>query len=320
MKKSARASADLEEFFFDVVSGLSAIQKFLPPKYFYDEIGSNLFEKICETPEYYPTRTEKCILKRYASDLANQIGPNAVVLEYGSGSLEKIKILLDTLERPTAIIPVDVSHEQLVANSTSLSKEYPHILFFPINADFTKELFLPEIWHQSNNRLAFFPGSTIGNFEPEAAKMFLLNVAKTLGRKGALLIGFDLIKDATYLKNAYNDETGFTAAFNKNILTRINRELGANFNVSAFQHLAYYNTLLKRVEMHLKSKQKQAVVLGSHTFTFERNETIHTENCYKYDVPTFIKLAKRTKLYVRNTWIDDDKMFAVMLLGSKLTI
>ena len=302
------------EFLSDVLSGLGSNPKTLKPKYFYDQRGAELFAQICKTPEYYPTRMETGILKDNAKEISAAIGPGAGLIEYGSGTLEKVKILLDNLVSPSALIPIDISSEQLSLAAASIQSEYPDLPVFPVVADFTKEIKLPISNHLKNRRVGFFPGSTIGNFEPNKAVEFLASVYQTLGKNGSLLIGFDLKKNIETLVSAYDDAEGITAAFNKNILVRINNELQANFNIDAFNHLARYNESNGRVEMHLESLEEQTALINGKLFQFHLGETIHTENCYKFTIEEFKNLAVSSGFHPKRYWTDDQGYFSVMLL------
>ena len=304
-------------FLNDVVNGLSSSKKQLSPKYFYDEAGAKIFERICTTPEYYPTRTETIILKNSAAEIARAIGPNAALIEYGSGALEKVKIILNALENPLALAPIDISEEQLDIAAKNIQKEFPHLNVLPLPGDFTKPVKLPEELFEARKQVAFFPGSTIGNFEKADAVNFLKSVRTTIGDDGLMLIGVDLQKNRDALLKAYNDAAGVTSEFNKNILTRINRELAGNFNLNEFEHVAKYNEEHHRVEMHLKSLADQTVSISGAVFHFALDETIHTENCYKYTQASFSSLANVAGFFSISTWTDPDELFSVVLLANK---
>lgn len=314
MKQQASYNRIDNDFLNDVIEGLSQNPKTLKPKYFYDNRGAQLFTEICTTPEYYPTRTEIKILNQNAEDIASQIGDNTALIEYGSGALEKIKILLDFLNEPVGLIPVDISEDQLFASAKNLENLYPDLEILPVAADFTKPIPIPEFSHPPKRYVAFFPGSTIGNFEPDLAIQFLEGVTKTIGLDGLLLIGFDLKKDIETLLAAYDDQRGITSSFNKNLLSRINDELGGNFNLDTFEHVARYNENKGRIEMHLKSTTKQTVSINKELFEFLEGETIHTENCYKFTKESFTAMSSKAGLYPVKTWTDDQNLFAVMLL------
>ena len=314
MKQQASYNRIDNDFLNDVIEGLSQNPKTLKPKYFYDNRGAQLFTEICTTPEYYPTRTEIKILNQNAEDIASQIGDNTALIEYGSGALEKIKILLDFLNEPVGLIPVDISEDQLFASAKNLENLYPDLEILPVASDFTKPIPIPEFSHPPKRYVAFFPGSTIGNFEPDLAIQFLEGVTKTIGLDGLLLIGFDLKKDIETLLAAYDDQRGITSSFNKNLLSRINDELCGNFNLDTFEHVARYNENKGRIEMHLKSTTKQTVSINKELFEFLEGETIHTENCYKFTKESFTAMSSKAGLYPVKTWTDDQNLFAVMLL------
>ncbi len=314
MKQQASYNRIDNDFLNDVIEGLSQNPKTLKPKYFYDNRGAQLFTEICTTPEYYPTRTEIKILNQNAEDIASQIGDNTALIEYGSGALEKIKILLNFLNEPVGLIPVDISEDQLFASAKNLENLYPDLEILPVAADFTKPIPIPGFSHPPKKHVAFFPGSTIGNFEPDLAIQFLEGVTKTIGVDGLLLIGFDLKKDIETLLAAYDDQRGITSSFNKNLLSRINDELGGNFNLDTFEHEARYNENKGRIEMHLKSTTEQTVSINKELFEFLEGETIHTENCYKFTKESFTAMSSKAGLYPVKTWTDDQNLFAVMLL------
>jgi len=314
LKQQASYNRIDNDFLNDVIEGLSQNPKTLKPKYFYDNRGAQLFTEICTTPEYYPTRTEIKILNQNAEDIASQIGDNTALIEYGSGALEKIKILLNFLNEPVGLIPVDISEDQLFASAKNLENLYPDLEILPVAADFTKPIPIPEFSHPPKRYVAFFPGSTIGNFEPDLAIQFLEGVTKTIGLDGLLLIGFDLKKDIETLLAAYDDQRGITSSFNKNLLSRINDELGGNFNLDTFEHVARYNENKGRIEMHLKSTTEQTVSINKELFEFLEGETIHTENCYKFTKESFTAMSSKAGLYPVKTWTDDQNLFAVMLL------
>ena len=314
MKQQANYNRIDNDFLKDVIEGLGKNPKTLKPKYFYDNRGAQLFTEICTTPEYYPTRTEIKILNQNAEDIASQIGDNTALIEYGSGALEKIKILLNFLKEPIGLIPVDISEDQLFVSAKNLENLYPDLEILPVAADFTKPIPIPGFSHPPKKHVAFFPGSTIGNFEPDLAIQFLEGVTKTIGLDGLLLIGFDLKKDIETLLAAYDDQRGITSSFNKNLLSRINDELGGNFNLDTFEHVARYNENKGRIEMHLKSTTEQTVSINKELFEFLEGETIHTENCYKFTKESFTAMSSKAGLYPVKTWTDDQNLFAVMLL------
>lgn len=300
-------------FFADVISGLSAHEKTLPAKYFYDERGSRLFEQICETPEYYPTRTEVQILRGRAHEIAALIGPEAHLVELGSGPSTKVRILLDAAPQLASYIPVDISSAYLMRTAYAVARDYPALHVAPVSADFTTKFTLPRL--TSKGRIfGFFPGSTIGNFSPAEARALLRNFGATLGSGSGLLIGVDLKKDRAVLHAAYNDHAGVTAAFNLNILRRINRELGGDFDLAAFAHKAIYDEDNGRIEMHLESVRDQSVRVGSHEFKFAAGETICTEYSYKFAPEDFRQLAASAGYACRAAWTDPKQYFGVFYL------
>ena len=302
-----------EIFLAETIEGLSQQPKTLPCKYFYDERGSALFEDICEQPEYYPTRTELGIMEEYASEMARALGAEVVLIEYGSGSSRKTRVLLEALENPAAYIPIDISKDALFPSAESIAKEYPKLAVLPICADYLSPIRLPESIPDRSRRAVYFPGSTIGNFVPEEALSFLQRMAEQAGTGGAVLIGVDLKKDAETLERAYDDKAGVTAAFNLNLLARINRELGGDFTLEDFRHEARWNKLKGRIEMHLVAKRDCEVRLGSERIVFKPSESIHTENSYKYEIPEFEALANRAGLRADRRWTDPEEKFSVQL-------
>ena len=302
----------LDSFLEDVLLGLGNNPKTLSSKYFYDEAGSELFAKICSLEEYYPTKTEIGILREHSREIARAIGAGSILIEYGAGSLDKVRILLDALSSLVAFVPIDISHSWLMAAADNLRQSYPDLVIQPVVGDFSQSFELPELPSPNARRIAFFPGSTIGNFNPGPAKDFLTSVAKTVGPGGGLLIGVDLQKDVSTLIGAYDDAAGITAQFNKNILMRINRELGGNFNLERFSHKIRYDVDSARIEMHLKSLTTQDVNIGGETFHFAKDETIHTENCYKYTLDSFDAIAANAHFKRHGEWIDSQELFAVL--------
>jgi dimethylhistidine N-methyltransferase len=300
-------------FFDDVLAGLLADPKRVPPKYFYDEVGSQLFQRITMLPEYYLTRTETGILERHAGEIAKLIPPNAAMIEFGAGSSAKTRILLGAAPHISAYVPVDISGAYLAAATAQLQQEMPNLRVLPVAADFTKPFPLPDPLG-NGPRIGFFPGSTIGNFEPHEANALLRHAATLLGPGALLIIGVDLVKDAEVLTAAYNDEAGVTAAFNLNLLVRINRELGGGFDLNAFRHRAWYNAEQRRVEMHLVSLAKQKVRACGKSFEFWRGESIHTENSYKYTVDSFRSRALGAGWTHAATFVDGKNYFSVHAL------
>jgi len=306
-------TADMRE---EIVSGLRATQKTVPCKYFYDVRGSQLFDAICELPEYYLTRTELGIMEARATDMAATLGPNVLLLEPGSGSSLKTRLLLDHLSRPTAYVPVDISRVHLVNAAERLNRLYPELEVLPICADFNQIFKIPAPHRRVSRTLIYFPGSTIGNFEPSAAIHLLKRLRRLAGVQGGLLIGVDLRKDKAVLEDAYNDSAGVTAAFNLNLLHRLNRELGSDFDVSRFRHRATYNADEGRIEMHLVSLDNQSVRIDGECFRLRENEHIVTEYSYKHTLPGFAVLAAKAGLAVKQVWTDDRRWFSVQYLNA----
>lgn len=302
---------ELEDFETAVVTGLSGTPKTLPCKFFYDLEGSRLFDLICELPEYYPTRTEIVLLETRAVEMAALMGPHCHVIEFGSGSSIKIKTLLNAMEAPAACTAVDISRDHLIASTEDLAGEYPDVEITAICADYTQPFDVtPPKSHPDARRVGFFPGSTIGNFTPDEAVQFLSKAADLLSG-GDFLIGVDLKKDKGRLEAAYDDSQGVTAAFNLNLLTRINRELDGDFQLDGFAHQAFYNETPGRVEMHLRSLRSQSVTIGDRSFDFSADETIHTENSHKYSIEEFQALAARAGFSTLHSWTDPDDLFSV---------
>lgn len=306
--------AGRERFLAEVISGLRKPQKELPSKYFYDERGSGLFQQICSMDEYYIPRTEESIMQTCIVEIAELIGPKALLIEYGSGDCRKARFLLDHLHDPAAFIPVDISHELLDNVSNELNNEYPDLEVLPICADYTANFELTYPRREYSRPVAFFPGSTISNFDPVPAKHFLEHIASICAPDGALLIGVDLKKDIRILHSAYNDSQGVTAAFNLNLLNRINRELNSDFQLDDFQHYAFYNPRENRVEMHLVSHKKQSVTLDGVVINFEEGESIWTESSYKFTLDEFRNMASATGFHVEHAWTDQQNWFSVQYL------
>ena len=301
------------EFATDVVAGLTATPKRLLPKYFYDGAGSALFEQITELPEYYPTRREIGILEEHAGDIAALIPPGAALVEFGSGSSTKTRKVLSTAASLAAYVPVDISAQFLQQQAAELRREYPKLAVLPVAADFTKPFELSDAV-RIMPRVGFFPGSTIGNFEPHEAAAFLRHAGRILGRGATFVVGVDLIKDTAVLQKAYNDPQGVTAKFNLNLLARINRELGAKFNLECFEHHAFFNRERSRIEMHLASLKRQRIKVCGECIDFRAGETIHTENSYKYSVASFGALARGAGWTPTTVWTDPDNYFSVHTL------
>ncbi|MFV2061066.1 MAG: L-histidine N(alpha)-methyltransferase [Gammaproteobacteria bacterium] len=297
------------DFFGEVIDGLQKENKVIPPKFFYNEQGSKIFDAICDSPEYYPTRTEIDILKNNATEISQYIDADCLLIEPGSGSSQKVRLLLDTL-KPSVYMPMDISKDYLIQIAKDVSSEYSWLDVHAACIDYTDKIKLPYNMDDVH-KVAFFPGSSIGNFEPADAVKFLQNIAEIVKPGGGILIGVDLKKDVETLNAAYNDSHGVTADFNLNLLTRINQELDANFDLNGFEHKAFYNDKKGRIEMHLKSKEQQTVKVGDHSISFSENETIHTENSYKYTISEFQDLLKDAGFEPLRVWTDDNDLFSV---------
>ena len=294
----------------EVCAGLSLPQKQLSPKFFYDARGCELFAQICVAPEYYPTRAELSLMRRYAGEISGLAGVDCALIEIGCGNSEKTHELLSALQ-PTVFVAVDIAREQLQTSFDALTALFPRMKFVALQADFAHSIALPGKELGTSRRVLYFPGSTIGNFTVDEARAFLERWAPLLGAGGGALIGVDLKKDPSVLNAAYNDAQGVTAAFNLNILRHLNRELGADFDIAAFRHRAFYNARPGRVEMHLESLKAQRVAIGARSFDFRAGETIHTENSYKYSVDEFQALGSAAGFLPQRWWTDDDGLFSV---------
>jgi L-histidine Nalpha-methyltransferase len=310
----ARVALTATAFRNDVLAGLSRQQKTLPCKYLYDEEGARLFEAICELEEYYPTRTELSILRQNIGEIASLLGTGANLVDLGSGSGLKIRLLLGHLDRPAGYQPVDVARAQLLDCSARLAQDYPSLAVEPVCADYTQPFELPPPPLCSGRTTFFFPGSTIGNFEPEDAAAFLRRLGRLGGRAGSLLIGVDLKKEPQVLHRAYNDLQGVTARFNLNLLARVNREVPARFDLTQFRHHALYDPAAGRIEMHLVSRRQQTVPVDSHEFAFAKGESIVTEHSYKYTLDEFRQLAAQAGFVVVRRWTDERRWFSVQYL------
>lgn len=307
----AEVSIETEQFRTDVLTGLAARPKRLHAKYFYDAAGSGLFDRITELDEYYPTRTELVIMRKHAAEMAERCGSRCQLIELGAGSLTKVRLLLNRMDRPAGFVPVDVSGEHLEAAAEALRDEFPDLDVSPVCADFTAPF---EVLGRATRRVVYFPGSTLGNFDPADADALLRKVARLVGPGGGLLLGVDLRKDPAVLEAAYNDRLGVTAAFNRNLLVRINRELGGEFDPATFRHRAFYNRAQSRIEMHLVSIPDQTVNIDDRAIRFRRGESIHTENSYKYDLGEFRDRAANCGLRTDAVWTDPNRYFAVQFL------
>ncbi|MCC5795302.1 MAG: L-histidine N(alpha)-methyltransferase [Chromatiales bacterium] len=300
----------------EVLDGLRQPQKQLQPKYFYDEAGSKLFERICDLPEYYPTRTELAIITDSANAMADCVGPSAVLIEPGAGSSRKTRLLLDSLRTPAAYVPIDISRDFLLASAAELAADYPQVEILPVCADFSGALTLPEPSVPALRNVIYFPGSTIGNFTQDQAAELLTRLRELAGARGGLLIGVDLLKSPEILEPAYNDSAGITAAFNMNVLARCNRELGADFRLNAFRHQAVFDREAGRIEMRLVSLADQQVMVAGEAFSFSRDEHIVTEYSHKYSLEGFATLAARAGFVREQVWTDPQDLFSVQYLVS----
>jgi dimethylhistidine N-methyltransferase len=299
----------------EIVIALSGSPKRLPCKLFYDAEGSRLFERITRLPEYYPTRTEMEILERHGREMADQIGPGAVLVEFGSGASRKTRLLLDVLDRPRAYVPIDISREMLLASAEALRQRYPELAVLPLYGDYMHDLELPLDAEGLRAPItAFFPGSTIGNFEHDEAVSFLRRVKRCSPRGASLLCGVDLPKERAVLEAAYDDAAGITARFNLNVLRVLNREHGTSFRLDDFAHRAIWNEAERRVEMHLVCRRDHSVRLGTRSFVFRAGEPIVTEHCYKYTTEEFRELSESAGYHVARVWLDSRALFSVQLL------
>jgi dimethylhistidine N-methyltransferase len=295
----------------EIRQGMRLAQKSLPPKFFYDDQGSRLFDQICMLPEYYPTRTELGIMRRNIGEIASLAGPRASLIEYGSGSSLKTRILLEHLEELAVYVPVDISHQHLADTAMQIRSEFPEVEVLPVTANFMLPFDLPEPTVMPLRNIIYFPGSTIGNFDAHSARELMKGMHIEAGEGGALLIGVDLRKDNAILERAYNDAQGVTALFNLNMLHRLNREFGSDFDVSRFEHRAIYNSEEGRIEMHLDSLADQSVSISGESFSIHEGESILTEHSYKYTIDGFAALAESAGFRVHQVWTDPERMFSV---------
>jgi dimethylhistidine N-methyltransferase len=302
-----------DTFRSEVLQGLQRSKKELSSKYFYDERGSHLFEQICLLDEYYLTRTELHIMQEGVQEMASLLGPNCLLIEYGSGNSAKIRLLLDALETPVGYVPIDISKEHLVQAGMALASAYPDLEVLPVCADYMSAFEIPLPSRTAARRVVYYPGSTIGNLDPETASNLLKHMA-TICQGGGLLIGVDLKKDPVLLHRAYNDRQGVTEQFNKNLLVRINRELGGNFRLDQFGHYAFYNPIEGRIEMHLVSLKDQRVNIGDVEICFALGESIWTEKSYKHTLDGFASLAATAGFTVKHIWTDPQHFFSVQYL------
>jgi len=310
-------SLGIKLMYKEVIEGLSKSRKELPCKYFYDERGSQLFDEICSLDEYYVTRTELDIMHNNIDEMSDAMGEKLMFIEYGSGSSEKIKIILDHVKGICTYVPIDISCRHLAKSAAQIASQYKKLEVIPVCADYNKPFSIPKPNKDVDHKIVYFPGSTIGNFHPEEATGFLNRIASVSGPNGGLVIGVDLKKDASVLNSAYNDSRGVTAQFNLNQLKRFNRELGSNFNLDNFKHKAFYNKKEGRVEMHLISRANQSVQLNGTTISFNKNESIWTESSYKYSLEEFESVANDAGFIVKKVWTDKDNLFSVQYLQVK---
>lgn len=317
-KPNALAAEPTNDLTENVLEGLKKPDKTLSPVWFYDELGSLLFDHICELPEYYLTRTEIAIMRAHAPEMAEHVGRDAAIVELGSGTSLKTRLLLDRIEMPATYVPVDIAREHLLDAAGAIARDYPDLRVIPVCANFAQPFELPAYVANSRRRVVYFPGSTIGNFETEEATHLLRRMRGMIGDSGAVLIGVDLRKDPRILHRAYNDEAGVTAEFNINALRHLNRELGADFDLDAFEHAAIWVENKSRIEMHLISKHDQRVHIADQEVTIERGERILTECSHKYTLESFADLAAAADLGVARVWMDPQKQFSVQLLEPRV--
>ncbi len=313
-RQASSDSSAPDDFAPSLLAGLAKNPKEIACKYFYDAEGSRLFEAICALPEYYQTRTETALLARHAEEIAALIGADAEIVEFGAGSLRKVRLLLDAMGAPRGYTPLDISGDYLLEVTRALAADYPALALRPLVADFTLPMAIPAL-PGAARRAGFFPGSTIGNFEPDAA-MALLRRMRAVLNGGGLLIGVDLVKDPARLHAAYNDDAGITAAFNRNLLVRANRDLGADFDLPSFAHYAPYNAASHSIEMYLVSLKRQSVRLMGRRFDFAEGEPVHTEDSHKYTVEGFREMAARAGFRPRAVWCDEERLFSIHWLES----
>lgn len=317
MKKNVlrldKSEYERESLVSEVIAGFEKPQKQLPCKLFYDKRGSALFDEICGLEEYYPTRTEAGIMKDNIDEICSYLGGSCLLVELGSGSSVKIRLLLENLRNLSGYVPIDISEEHLIESVKTLAADYPRLRIMPVYADYTQSLSLPRFDFPFSHTVFFYPGSTIGNFKPDSASRFLGRMAKHAGRGSGVLIGVDLVKDVKTLEDAYNDAKGVTAEFNLNILKRLNREAGADFDIAKWKHRAFFNPLDSRIEMHLESVTNQRVKVDGTSFRFRKDETILTEYSYKYTIEGFEALVS-DHYTVERVWTDRDKKFSVQYL------
>lgn len=305
-----------DKFKKEILTGLRGQNKTIPSKYLYDQRGSFIFEQICELDEYYLTRAEYEVLETQMNEIGEMFGPRCMLVDLGSGSGAKSRLLLDVMEDPCAYVPIDISPQQLVQAAEKIKMAYPELEVLPVAADYNSDFHLPASKRESVKTVFYFPGSTVGNFTPEETIIFFERIHHLCGPHGGMLIGFDLVKSKADLEAAYNDSRGVTAAFNLNLLERLKRELGVVIDVSAFEHKAIYNQQSRRIEMYLVSRVDQKAYIGEETIAFGENEMILTEYSYKYSCDEFSALAKKTGFHPKKFWTDQRKRFSVGYLAA----
>ena len=313
-RKTREHAVGIKLMYKEVIDGLSKDKKELSSKYFYDERGSQLFDEICSLEEYYVTRTELKIMRRNIDEIAARMGKSVQLIEYGSGSSEKIRILLDNIPEIKSYVPIDISCEFLAKSAARIAESYPGLQVAPVCADYSSSFEIPDAEQEIAQKVIYFPGSTIGNFHRTQAIAFLQNIVRVGGKNSALLIGVDLKKDEEILNRAYNDSKGVTAAFNLNQLAHFNRALGSDFDLQNFEHDAFYNRDVGRIEMHIRSRREQDVHVNGNVVHFEAGESIWTESSYKYSLPEFAALAAEAGYSVEKVWTDAENLFSVQYL------
>jgi len=311
------SEAATSDFLADVIAGLSQRPKTLPCKYFYDARGAELFQKICELPEYYITRTEIDILDRHRAEIASELGPDVELIGLGTGAGTKTRILIDALDRPAVYMPVDISEKQLYESAALFRKVFPDLEVLPVCADYLQPVVLPAPRRNASRKIVYFPGSTLGNFEPDEAADFLRRIARLCGEGGGLLIGVDLQKERGLIEAAYNDTQGVTAEFNLNLLVRVNRELGADFDLKGWRHRAIYNSSEGRIEMYLISEKPQVVHINGHAFSFRPGVKILTEYSYKHTPESFSKLASSVGFEFEKMWTGERRLCGVFYFSCR---
>lgn len=316
LSRLEKFETEKENLLEEILEGLSKPQKELPSKLFYDQKGSSLFDEICELEEYYLTRTETSIMTENIEEICSILGRNCLLIELGSGSSKKIRLLLSGLQSPAGYVPIDISEEHLINSVNILAKDYPDLKILPVSADYTQPFSLPKFDFIYSKKVVYYPGSTIGNFEPGYASKFLNSIGNRMGVGTGLLIGVDLKKDKKVLEDAYNDKKGITAEFNLNMLTRLNNELDTNFNLEHWKHNAFYNSEEGRIEMHLESLLDQDVRVDGETVSFRKEETILTEYSHKYSIEDFEQLVSET-YNLEKVWSDNENKFGILYFTVK---